>query len=321
MASTHLGSHQTEAEAGRVRPCARPPPFASVPGQLLSRARHGESRLVRGGRGLHGNRRRRSGRGHPQALSQAAHPVPQPLAPFRGRRRRPQGRARPAAGRPAADTARPRDDRPDGGQRAARCRRGPRLEIRRARHRPDASPAPRAWPWRASTPSPPACFPATGTSPARRIPPACAAWSPITWPRRSRSASTTRWSALKSRAVLLRRLGEVMSEQPEVFGEDGRPGGLFDMIISPLGPDVPPHGGRDGPRHPVAAPDQPVGHLARDQQHRDRCARRLLAPFSRARRRPDRRLDALPQAVAVADLFAAGAVRVEPASRCAASKP
>ncbi|MFD0667504.1 URC4/urg3 family protein [Ramlibacter sp. MAHUQ-53] len=45
---------------------------------------------------------------------------------------------------------------------------------------------------------------------------------------------------LEGRAILLRRLGEVMTEQPEVFGEDGRPGGLFDMIISPLGPGTPP---------------------------------------------------------------------------------
>lgn len=44
---------------------------------------------------------------------------------------------------------------------------------------------------------------------------------------------------LESRAVLLRRLGEAMAEQPEVFGEDGRPAGIFDMIVSPLGPDVP----------------------------------------------------------------------------------
>jgi hypothetical protein len=44
---------------------------------------------------------------------------------------------------------------------------------------------------------------------------------------------------IEERAVLLRRLGEVMAEQPEVFGEDGRPSGMFDMIISPLGPDVP----------------------------------------------------------------------------------
>ncbi|MBX3587412.1 MAG: URC4/urg3 family protein [Ramlibacter sp.] len=45
---------------------------------------------------------------------------------------------------------------------------------------------------------------------------------------------------LEGRVVLLRRLGEVLLEQPEVFGADGRPGELFDMLISPLGPDVPP---------------------------------------------------------------------------------
>jgi hypothetical protein len=44
---------------------------------------------------------------------------------------------------------------------------------------------------------------------------------------------------MEERATLLRRLGEVMTEQPEVFGEDGRPSGLFDMMISPQGPDVP----------------------------------------------------------------------------------
>ena len=44
---------------------------------------------------------------------------------------------------------------------------------------------------------------------------------------------------LEGRAVLLRRLGEAMSEQPEVFGEDGRPGGLFDMLVTPHGSQVP----------------------------------------------------------------------------------
>ena len=45
---------------------------------------------------------------------------------------------------------------------------------------------------------------------------------------------------LEGRAMLLRRLGEALAEQPEVFGADGRPGGLFDMLVSPLGPVVPP---------------------------------------------------------------------------------
>lgn len=44
---------------------------------------------------------------------------------------------------------------------------------------------------------------------------------------------------LAGRAILLRRLGEILAEQPEVFGEDGRPGGLFDMIVSPFGHGVP----------------------------------------------------------------------------------
>ncbi|TWO69999.1 DUF1688 family protein [Caenimonas sedimenti] len=45
---------------------------------------------------------------------------------------------------------------------------------------------------------------------------------------------------LEGRVVLLRRLGEVMSEQPEVFGADGRPSGLFDLLVTPRGSQVPP---------------------------------------------------------------------------------
>lgn len=44
---------------------------------------------------------------------------------------------------------------------------------------------------------------------------------------------------IEDRAILLRRLGEILSEQPEVFGEAGRPSGIFDMIVSPFGPGVP----------------------------------------------------------------------------------
>jgi hypothetical protein len=46
---------------------------------------------------------------------------------------------------------------------------------------------------------------------------------------------------LESRAILLRRLGEVMQEQPETFGpEVARPSGLFDLIVGAAGPDVAP---------------------------------------------------------------------------------
>ncbi|MBC5764532.1 URC4/urg3 family protein [Ramlibacter albus] len=46
--------------------------------------------------------------------------------------------------------------------------------------------------------------------------------------------------ALENRAILLRRLGEVMLEQPETFGpEVCRPAGIFDMILGIGGPDIP----------------------------------------------------------------------------------
>ncbi|QNK67731.1 URC4/urg3 family protein [Variovorax sp. PAMC26660] len=45
---------------------------------------------------------------------------------------------------------------------------------------------------------------------------------------------------LAGRATLLRRLGEAMNEQPEIFGDDGRPGRLFDALVGPYGPAAPP---------------------------------------------------------------------------------
>ncbi|WP_225783568.1 URC4/urg3 family protein [Xenophilus sp. Marseille-Q4582] len=46
---------------------------------------------------------------------------------------------------------------------------------------------------------------------------------------------------MAGRTGLLRRLGEVMAEQPAVFGVDRqRPGGLFDRLVSPEGVEVPP---------------------------------------------------------------------------------
>ncbi|RIX85446.1 URC4/urg3 family protein [Acidovorax cavernicola] len=45
---------------------------------------------------------------------------------------------------------------------------------------------------------------------------------------------------LAGRATLLRRLGEAMSEQPETFGDDGRPAGMFDALVAPFGAATPP---------------------------------------------------------------------------------
>lgn len=44
---------------------------------------------------------------------------------------------------------------------------------------------------------------------------------------------------LEGRAVLLRRLGEAMAEQPEAFGPQGRPAGLFDTLVAPDGAVIP----------------------------------------------------------------------------------
>ncbi len=47
---------------------------------------------------------------------------------------------------------------------------------------------------------------------------------------------------LRGRALLLRRLGEALGEQPEIFGDEGveRPGGLFDLLVTPYGTAPPP---------------------------------------------------------------------------------
>ncbi len=44
---------------------------------------------------------------------------------------------------------------------------------------------------------------------------------------------------LQARTIRLRRFGEWLSGQPEVYGDPGRPAGLFDIIISPYGHGVP----------------------------------------------------------------------------------
>jgi hypothetical protein len=53
-------------------------------------------------------------------------------------------------------------------------------------------------------------------------------------------SDTNRLVGLEDRAVLLRRLGEVMQEEPQLFGDAGRPCGIFDLIASPFGSAVAP---------------------------------------------------------------------------------
>ncbi|MFC9838182.1 URC4/urg3 family protein [Rhodococcus sp. NPDC127530] len=40
---------------------------------------------------------------------------------------------------------------------------------------------------------------------------------------------------LEGRVLLLRRLGDALAARPEVFGQHGRPGGLFDLLVAPQG--------------------------------------------------------------------------------------
>ncbi len=41
---------------------------------------------------------------------------------------------------------------------------------------------------------------------------------------------------LEGRVLLLHRLGEALAAQPDVFGPQGRPGGLFDLLVAPKDP-------------------------------------------------------------------------------------
>lgn len=45
---------------------------------------------------------------------------------------------------------------------------------------------------------------------------------------------------LPARALLLRRLGELLEDTPEIFGSPSRPGTLFDLFVGPYGFAVPP---------------------------------------------------------------------------------
>ena len=158
-------------------------------------------------------------------------PVPQPLAPFRGRRRRPPGRARRAAGRrcDAAGRARAQIDLavvsvlldagagPDWhylevGQRAAlHPLRGPgRRELPRLHGRPVLQ--------RRGAPAAGRCG-----RPARR-------WTPTGWPRPSRSARPIRWWAWTAARCCCAGWARRWPSSPRSSARDGRPGGLFDLL-------------------------------------------------------------------------------------------
>jgi hypothetical protein len=278
MGSTHLGSSHAEAEAAadilRTTTAIR-----ERAAQLLARVRNGESPWF--------------------VVDETAHSTAQPVAPFRSRWHRPQGPSRRDAGHPPSAGPYPLANRPHGRERAAGWRRRRRLGICRARQRQDLHPLRRAG--------------------------------------RGELPRFCRWPVLQQQeppaAGRFRRLAGLGDRPPGVGlpgarGQPaGRPGGARHHAAAPgrnhvgaargvrrgwpaqrhvrhdhqpAGAGRSAYGRRDRARHPVAAAGQPVRHLAGRQFDRFGAAGRLLAPFCRARGRPVRRLDAVPQAVSKA---------------------
>jgi hypothetical protein len=125
-----------------------------------------------------------------------AHPVPQPLAPLRGRRRQPQGRTRHPAGGPTPARG-PTPHRPHLVSVLLDAGAGPDWHYTEsATGQP--SRAPKAWAWPASTPSPAACSPATRTTRCRSTPAGLRGLVTDHLATPSRSARPIRWSAWRA---------------------------------------------------------------------------------------------------------------------------
>lgn len=267
------------------------------------------------------------GRSHARALPLGHHSVPQPLAPLRGRRRRPAEAARPAArqGRRCA-AARQRAHRPRAGERSARCRRGPRLALHRACHRRALH---------------------AFRGPGRRELPCLHERAVLVQPRPSAAGRCRRPARPGDRPARRRLPGQ----RRQSAGGPGRPRGAaaparrgderatrdlrrrgparrhVRCAGRPVWRGRAAHGRDHGAPDPFAAARDALAHLALGQRHRQHRARRqrhhgrhrlerpgaragrLLAPRRGARPRPHQRLDAVPQAVAVAHLFTARTLR------------
>ena len=231
-------------------------------------------------------------------------PLPQPLAPLRGRRRGPARRARRAARRRRRPRACPRDDRPDRGERAARRRRRRRLAVSSSRTAAGSRRS-EGLASRAGTRFVAGLFSSDpDRAAAGRRGGAARARPPIAWPRRSRSAPANPLVGLDGPRVRC-CAGSATRWPTSPRSSARRPtGGLFDASSAPSA--------RRSTRTTCSSllltslsRIWPAGNI-----DRRRAAGRLLAPRRRRRARPDRGLAAVPQAVAVADLLAARAVRV-----------
>ena len=237
----------------------------------------------------------RSRRRHPRPLPRPAHSVPQPLASLRGRRRRPQGRARCALGLRRRARAR-RSISP-----WSACCSTPAPDRNGTISRPAAGsvqPVGGAGAWRAGTPSAAVCFPATRHGHCWSTPQVCAVSPWSDWPRRSRCTAANPL---------------VGSGGPRVAAAPARRGAVLPKVRRPARRLVRPHRRKRGSPHTTSC--RKCWRRCRVSGWRPTRiggprARGLLAPRRGTRTRPDPRLGAVPQVVAMADLLATGTVRM-----------
>ena len=208
------------------------------------------------------------------------------------------GTSRPAASTATPSSMRAAHGRPRRGQRAAGRRRGPDWHYRRGQQRAALQPLGGAGRGELARLLRAAVFRRPGTAAAgrRRRSTQSRPWSD--WPRRSRCTPANPLVGLEGRVALLHRLGDALRParlRPGRRGSSTSRGAnriaahdILSQVLASLSASIWP------------APNS-IGADALG---------RLLAPRRGTRTRPDPRLGAVPQAVAMADLLAAGAVRM-----------
>ena len=119
--------------------------------------------------------------------------------------------------------------RPLHGQRAAGCRRRHCLDLPRARNRPGARRDPKGSPSPACMPSAPACSRLTLDSRSAPTPMDLSRLSDAALAEAFQVSPDNPLAGVAGRAALLRRLGAALRSRPDLAGADARIGGLLDL--------------------------------------------------------------------------------------------
>ena len=232
-------------------------------------------------------------------------PCHQPLATLRGGRRRSQGRVRSRTRRTQRRRYRTRPHRPDRGERPAGRRRRSRPGVLSETRIRAALRALGGFGGRKlSRVHARRVFRPERDDPLRVNAEVLAATDATSLANEFRAERTSVDRARRSRS-LLRRLGAALITQRDVFGDRARPGALFDTL----------HGstGTRGAAHAPALLEvarRAWADLAHRKRSRRRVPRRCVASSACGRQRHDGGLGSVPQAVAVARLFAARTARM-----------